>query len=202
MSDKYLRLVEGLTPPGRRYAISSPSAPRTRFILFMLAYLADDAGQVTVSLNDLAARTLYSPPLIRGALSELETDPALISITRQPSAPNTYQLLEAQLKAQQFDNVLRMGTPTVDVLTTYGLDIRSRNALRREGITTLDELAAQIAQYEREKAAQEPKVPPREFGFHEFLSVRGLGERSARLVLSTYAEWLADNGQQHVATWN
>ncbi len=194
MSDKYLRLVDELTPPGRRYSITSPSAPRARFVLFILAYLADDEGYVTVSLNDIAARTMYSPPLIRNALVELETE-HLISISRQPSVANTYQLHEDQLEAQQFENVLRTGTPTVDVLTTYGLDMRSRNALHRDGIDTLDHLASKIAEYEREKIDYETRNAGRELGFHEFLRFRGLGERSAQLVLCAYAEWLADVGQ-------
>ena len=195
MSDKYLRLVENLTPPGRRYSITSPSAPRARFVLFILAYLADDDGRVTASLNDLAARTHYSPPLIRNALAELEAEQHLISISRQPSAANTYQLRQDQLEAQQFENILRTGTPKVDVLTSYGLDVRSANALHRDGVDTLDQLAAKIAEYGREKADYETRNPGREFGFHEFLRFRGLGERSARLVLATYAKWQADLGQ-------
>lgn len=192
MSDKYLRLVADLTPPGRRYNVTSPSAPRVRFVLFVLAYLADDDGRVSASLNDLAARTLHSPPLIRNALAELESEHGLISIRRRPSAANTYQLCEDQLKAQQFENVLRAGTQTVEVLTAYGLDIRSLNALHRDGVDTLDQLGTKIEEYEREKVVHDNRNPGRELGFHEFLRFRGLGEHSARLVLAAYAEWLTD----------
>jgi len=192
VSDKYLRLVKNLTPPGRRYDITSPSAPRVRFVLFILAYLADDDGRVTASLNDLAAYTHHSPPLIRDALAELENDHGFVAIRRQPSAANTYQLVAEQLEAQQFENLLRTGTPTVEVLSTYGLDIRSLNALHRDGVCTLDQLATKIAEYEQEKAEYQRRNPGREFGFHEFLRFRGLGERSGRLILDSYSAWLAD----------
>lgn len=183
MSDEYLRLVAGLTPPGRRYQVNSATEPRARFVLFALAYLADDDGRCTVSLTDLAALTLLSTPALRNALRELEQQHGLVRMSRNPSQPNTYRLDRAGLEAHQYSRRLRTTTPTVDLLAEYGLDSRTINALYRAGLSDLGALGTRIAAYQRHK------VPDK---LHVFLGIPGFGERSGRRLLDSYAAWTAD----------
>jgi hypothetical protein len=185
VSERFLQLVSDLTPPGRRYHVSSPAVYRTRFVLFMLAYLADDDGQCTISLRDLSSQTTLLPPMIRTALRELETECKFVRITRTPSAPNTYQLDAEQLRARQFAAVLEDDDePSIEILASYGLDVRSTNALRREEITTLAKLGEVIAGY---RAQSDGGLP-----LHSYLGIRNLGVRSADKLLAAYDQWCAD----------
>lgn len=188
MSDEYLRLVANLTPPGRRYQVGSPVAARNRFVLFALAYHADDEGRCTVSLNDLSAFTLYSAPLIRASLRDLQAEHGLVETTSTPSKANTYRLKREALEAQQFSQLLRSPEPQVDLLAEYGSDSRSINALHRAGIDSLHDLGARIAAF-RAAARTEGSGAP---GFHEFLDLDGIGEKSAQRLLDSYAMWLDD----------
>lgn len=182
VSIQYLDLVMNLTPPGRRYHVESPSASRERTVLIVLAYLADDDGVCTASLNDLAAYTQLQPPTIRTALKDLKADHGFVEIVRKASAPNLYRLKREVLEARSYHNMLRNGQPTVELLTCYGLDIRSIHALHRGALTTLAELGAKIEEYRRTKV-------DRDLPFYRFLDIRGLGERSAQKVLACYDLW-------------
>lgn len=182
MSAHYTDLVMALTPPGRRYHVATPTAYRTRFVLFMLAHLADDDGRCTVSLTDLHAHTTLQPPMIRTALRELETD-ELVTIHRQASAANTYTLNATALEARQFMTLQHQRGPSIEVLIPHGLDTRALNALHRGEIKTLSDLGAAVDAHRREN-------PDDEMPFHRFLDIRGLGEDGARTILGCYHAWL------------
>jgi hypothetical protein len=164
----------------------SPVGPRNRFVLFVLAYLADDDGRCTVSLSDLTELTSHPAPAIRASLKELEHGHRLVEMTRSPSQANTYQLNRAELEAQQLSRLLYSDQPLVDLLGEHGLDTRSINALHRGGIDTLDELGAKIDAYRRAPAGKH-------LGLHDFLGIGGLGERSALRVMDSYTAWCHDD---------
>lgn len=182
---QYLDLVANLTPPGRRYLIESPSAHRERLVLYVLAYQADDGGRCTASVNDIAAWTTLTAPMARAALQALETEHGFVTITRSTNSPNVYTLRPEVLRSKQFLVLLRHGEPSVELLSIYGLDIRSINALRRAEITTLRELGSKLDDYQR-------VCPKADVPLHRFLDITGLGERSARKMLTAYSAWQAD----------
>lgn len=186
MSDRYLRLVANLTPPGRAYVVPSPIAYRTRFVLFILAYLADDNGECTASVTDLAALTVLEPPMVRSSIQALE-DEGLVEVVRTPSSANLYRLNSEQLQDQQFVAKLRRGGPLIGLLSEYGLDIRSLNTLRRVGLDTIPKLGAKIEAF-RQIAATDGA--PR--GFHDYLDVRNMGVRIGEKILAAYDAWCAD----------
>lgn len=185
MAAQYLDLVANLTPPGRRYLIESPSAHRERLVLYVLAYQADDDGRCMASVNDIAAWTTLTAPMARAALQALETEHGFVTITRSANSPNVYTLRPEVLRSKQFLVLLRHGEPSVELLSIYGLDIRSVNALRRGEIATLRELGSKLDDYQR--VCHKADVP-----LHRFLDITGLGERSARKVLTAYSAWQAD----------
>jgi hypothetical protein len=184
VSAQYLDLVANLTPPGRRYLIESPSEHRERLVLYVLAHQADDDGHCTASVNDIAAWTTLTAPMARAALHALETEYGFVTISRSTNAPNVYSLHKETLKAKQFLNLLRSGEPSVELLSVYGLDVRSINALRRGRITTLAELGDLLGQYRLLAAT--------DLSLHRFLDIRGLGARSAHKIVTSYAAWQAE----------
>jgi PHD/YefM family antitoxin component YafN of YafNO toxin-antitoxin module len=186
VSDQYLDLVFNLTPPGRRYLTESPSAHRERLVLIVLAYLADDEGRCTASVTDIAAYTTLTAPAARAVLLALETEHGFVTITRNTNTPNVYTLRREVLESNQLVALLRRGVPSVELLSVYGLDIRSINALRRGQISTLEELGAELDRYRRSGSP----LP-----LHRYLDIRGMGERSARKVVATYSAWQAENAE-------
>lgn len=187
VSEKYLCLVENLTPPGRNYEVPSPTAYRSRFVLFILARLANDDGECTASLSDLSALTVLVPPMVRSAIRALEDD-GLVEVVRDPSSPNLYRLNRDALEAQQYAARLRARGPVTLLLGEYGLDTRSLNTLHRIGLDTIPKLGAKVEEYRRLVAAGTP------LAFHEFLETRNMGERSARKILNAYDAWCVEQG--------
>lgn len=185
MSAQYLDLVANLTPPGRRYLVESPSVHRERLVLFVLAYLVDEDGSCTASVNDIAALTTLTAPMVRTSLNVLESEHGFVTITRSKNSPNVYTLNKEALESGQYVALLRRGEPSVELLSVYGLDIRSINALRRGRIETLRELGATLDEFDR--TADRTDLP-----LHHFLDICGLGERSARKVVTAYRLWEAD----------
>lgn len=185
MSEQYLRLVENLTPPGRSYVVPSPTAYRTRFVLFVLARLANDEGECVASLTDLSALTVLLPPMVRSAIRALEED-GLVEVVRNPSSPNLYRLDREALEAQQYATRLRRRGPVTALLSEYGLDTRSLNALHRIGLDTIPKLGAKVDEYRRIVAEGTP------LEFHDYLETRNMGERSAKKILDAYDAWCAD----------
>lgn len=191
MSDQYLQLVAALAPRGaQRYFDAVPVEPRSRFVLVMLAYLADEHGRCTISLADLAGLTWGSIPTVRLALRDLENEHGFISTSYQLSGPNTYQLHRSALEAKQPSQLMRAERRSVRLLADYGLDNRCINTLQRIGIETMDDLVAVVADY-RSRLTGGP------LRFHDYLRSRGdapgLGEITGRKILDTYLAWCQDN---------
>lgn len=181
MSEHYLRLVEGLNPPGRRHISTSSIAPRDRFVLFVLARLADDDGRCTVTPVDLVSATQHTLPVVRRALGDLESVHRLLT-TAPADAPYTYQLNESRLRALQFAATHDADDQSLWALEEFGLQRRGVSTLLREGITTIPELRTHIDAYRALPAEQQK-------GFHRFLDLPGLGEISAEQALSAYDQW-------------
>lgn len=192
-------MVVGLTPPGRgvRYHVESPVDARDRLVAFVLAYLADDDGECTVSRGELAAYTCMDEPTVSRALRSLVEDGQVeLAAEPQRSKPNRYRLLRSTLGARQFDaEARRQGT--VFILLEFGVSIKYLNALCRAGVGLMADLAARVEAFRASPTAVE-------LGFDVFLKyeddVRRIGPQSGAALLKAYDEWAAESSSDSKAS--
>lgn len=183
MSETYVQLILGLTPPGRGYRLTDSAASRDRFVMFVLAYMADDSGRCQVSITDLVAYTHMNPGVIRAALYAAR-DRDQLAIIEQGGAPNVYQLNEATLRATQFDRVIQQRVPMF-ILTEYGLSDTFAGRLSYK-FNTMAELGDAITRY------RESPADVQDQGFHVFLDTRLIGAKAGRDILDAYDRWAAE----------
>lgn len=188
MSKKCVDLVIGLRPPkvGARYQITSPGDSRTRFMLFVLAYLADDAGRCSATNVELAAYMALLPSQVSEVRKRLVED-GLVEVERSPHSakPAVYRLAVDELESRQMD-VLAREKGSVFVLEEYGASPRALNALARCEVEDMAALTEEIERYQKYPTGARPG-----FDAHlvEHRGVRNFGPRSAFGVLEAFARW-------------
>ena len=209
MSDAFVQLVLGLTPPFQqnRYGIKSPDKdPRERFVLFTLAYFANDDGVCTLRLHDLSAVTRCRVDDIREALRALEDKGFLMSRDHKNTREGrTYVLQTEVLIDEQFNRKSRE-RDSVFQLEAYGASRRTLYSIVRHGYTALVNLKrdpnkngysyisdgramSTIGELEEliELYRALPEEDRSEFG--EWLEIRGVASRGGRLLLEAYDAW-------------
>jgi hypothetical protein len=188
VSDEFLRLVAGLTPPGRgrQYHVSSAVPAHDRLVAWVLAYLADDEGECTVSRAELASYTCLNAAMASAALQRLVGDGVLQLVRSEaPNGPSLHRLLRGVLEARQMDTVIRRAG-TVEVLLEYGLSVKVVNSLCRSGIRLMGDLTTRVEAFRGSPSAVE-------LGFDVYLryeaGVRGVGPKLGVAILKAYDEW-------------
>jgi hypothetical protein len=191
--NEWVRLVLGLTPPGRghRYSFTAPpqQATRDRFVLFVLAYFADTAGLCQVSVPELVAITHMSAQQVRDSIRQWEDHGVVIATQERPNDPNHYRLVRPVLEREQL-TAKQYAQGLVEVIVWFGADTRALNVLKRGRVATMAQLGELIEQWralpELERAA----------GFHVFLmdrlSVTGVGDVTGPRILAAFDAWQAD----------
>lgn len=184
--NEWVRLVVGMTPPGRRYEASSSTAVRDRAVLLTLAYLAGEDGSVRVSLMVVNAVTLYPVKQVRVSVKTWKERGVLVV---QPGVhgPNRYRLVREALTRCQL-TAMDAASGSLDVLGQLGVDVRAVNAVRLAGIHSMDELGERVSAFRQLASGQRAR------GFHWFLNTRGLGARTGQTVLDAYDVWASANG--------
>lgn len=192
VSDEFVRLVVGLSPPGaeRRYHIESAVPLRDRFLLFVLAWLADGDGECSVSKSELAAYTLLRPAQVLEVRARLVAAGVLeVSRVVGSSLPASYRLRRDVLVARQMVGVVREGG-SVYVLEEFGLGRISIGPLVRCGVGDMVTLAEEVARFRALPLAVQGR------GFHVFLvdgrGARHFGAQGGRRVLEAFDRWRAD----------
>lgn len=188
MSEEFVRLVIGLTPPERdqHQNVDTPTRSRDRFMLFMLAWLADENGMCTVSKNALAAHMVVDPARVVECRARLVAARLLyVAIPSGVNTPPTYRLRRDVLELQQLGAGLREAG-SVFVLEEFEVPRPALNALVRAGVETMPALVAEIDAYLARPDGEE-------LTFDQHLmksrSIRNFGPARGRQVMDGVRLW-------------
>jgi hypothetical protein len=173
-----------------RYHVNSPSAAHERLVAYVLAYLADEDGECTVSRAELCAYTCLNATVATHALHRL-VDDGLLELVRAkaPNGPSLHRLLRCELESRQMDAVVRR-EGLLDVLLNYDVPVKLLHVLNRAGLTLLSDLGERVDEYRASPTAME-------CGFDVFLKykddMRGMGPKMAVALLDAYDRWASES---------